>query len=241
MVYRQLGNSDLHVSLLSFGSHCDPAYKVKAKHGRVLNSEGQERRDRQLARSFDLGVNMVDNYENNGQWEPLARLVKAAPGQGARFDLPAVPDVRRRKHRPRREAVWPCRSLSHLPGRRREGADEGPRGLGRAPQGQEGGQAAHHRHLDAQRSDHDERTRGVRRPRLRDVSVQLHPRAHGLHGLHPRGAKEGRGPDLDQAFVCGLDREPRSAGEPGNETGRTTTCGYTATRIARCRPHWSPS
>lgn len=76
MVYRQLGNSDLHVSLLSFGSHCDPAYKVKAKHGRVLNSEGQERRDRQLARSFDLGVNMVDTYENNGQWEPLARLVK---------------------------------------------------------------------------------------------------------------------------------------------------------------------
>lgn len=76
MVYRQLGSSDLHVSLLSFGSHCDPAYKVKAKHSRVLNPEGQERRDRQLGRSFDLGVNMVDTYENNGQWGPLARLVK---------------------------------------------------------------------------------------------------------------------------------------------------------------------
>ena len=76
MVYRQLGASDLDVSLLSFGSHTDPAYKIPARHGQVLNEEGQRRRDRQLARAFDLGVNMVDTYENNGQWEPLARLVK---------------------------------------------------------------------------------------------------------------------------------------------------------------------
>ena len=76
MVYRQLGRSGLHVSLLSFGSHTDPAYKVKAKFGRVLNEEGQARRDRQLARAFDLGFNMVDTYENNGQWEPVARVVK---------------------------------------------------------------------------------------------------------------------------------------------------------------------
>jgi aryl-alcohol dehydrogenase-like predicted oxidoreductase len=76
MVYRQLGRSDLYVSLLSFGSHTDPAYKVKAKHGRVLNEEGQQRRDHQLARAFDLGVNMVDTYENNGQWEPVARMVR---------------------------------------------------------------------------------------------------------------------------------------------------------------------
>ena len=76
MVYRQLGGSDLNVSLLSFGSHTDPAYKIPARHGMVLNEEGQRRRDRQLARAFDIGVNMVDTYENNGQWEPLARLLK---------------------------------------------------------------------------------------------------------------------------------------------------------------------
>lgn len=76
MVYRQLGKSDLYVSLLSYGSHTDPGYKIKAPHGQVLNTEGQQRRDRQLARAFDLGVNMIDTYENNGQWEPVARVVK---------------------------------------------------------------------------------------------------------------------------------------------------------------------
>ena len=76
MTYRQLGGSDLYVSLLSFGSHTDPAYKVSAQHGMILNEEGQRRRDRQLARAFDLGVNMVDTYENNGQWEPLAKLLQ---------------------------------------------------------------------------------------------------------------------------------------------------------------------
>lgn len=76
MVYRRLGASELFVSLLSFGSHTDPAYKVPTRHGKALNEEGQSRRDRQLARAFDFGVNMVDTYENNGQWEPLARLVK---------------------------------------------------------------------------------------------------------------------------------------------------------------------
>ena len=76
MVYRQLGSSDLFVSLLSFGSHTDPAYKIAAPAGHVLNEEGQRRRDRQLARAFDLGVNMVDTYENNGQWEPLAKLLR---------------------------------------------------------------------------------------------------------------------------------------------------------------------
>ncbi|MEZ5361439.1 MAG: aldo/keto reductase [Bryobacterales bacterium] len=76
MVYRKLGGSDLYVSLLSFGSHTDPAYKVPAEHGMVLNEEGQRRRDRQLSRAFDRGVNMVDTYENNGQWEPLAKLIQ---------------------------------------------------------------------------------------------------------------------------------------------------------------------
>jgi len=76
MIYRKLGPSDLYLSLLSFGSHTDPAYKLEEKGGMALTQEGQARRDRQLSRSFDLGVNMVDAYENMGQWEPLQRLIR---------------------------------------------------------------------------------------------------------------------------------------------------------------------
>jgi aryl-alcohol dehydrogenase-like predicted oxidoreductase len=77
MVYRRLGQTDLHVSLLSFGSHTDPAYKRPAKHGMTLSDEGQARRDRQISQALDLGVNLVDTYENEGQWEPMARLVRS--------------------------------------------------------------------------------------------------------------------------------------------------------------------
>lgn len=76
MLYRRLGRSDIFVSLLSFGSHTDPAFKRPGKRGNVLSDEGQARRDRQLARAFDQGVNMVDTYENEGQWEPVARAVR---------------------------------------------------------------------------------------------------------------------------------------------------------------------
>ena len=77
MVYRKLGQTDLYVSLLSFGSHTDPAYKIHGKGRNTLTEEGQARRDRLLARAFDLGVNVVDTYENEGQAEPMARLVKS--------------------------------------------------------------------------------------------------------------------------------------------------------------------
>ncbi len=73
MRYRRLGTTDVFVSQLSFGSHTDPAFKVT---GGGLSSEGQKRRDRQIARAMDLGVNMVDTYENARQWEPMARLIK---------------------------------------------------------------------------------------------------------------------------------------------------------------------
>jgi len=76
MLYRRLGKTDLFVSVLSFGSHTDPAFKKPAEHGCVLTAEGQARRDRQIARALDLGVNLVDTYENEGQWEPVARLVQ---------------------------------------------------------------------------------------------------------------------------------------------------------------------
>jgi aryl-alcohol dehydrogenase-like predicted oxidoreductase len=77
MIYRRLGQTDLFPSLLSFGSHTDPAFKRKVTHGAVLTEEGQARRDHLLAHALDLGVNMVDVYESEGQWEPVARVVKS--------------------------------------------------------------------------------------------------------------------------------------------------------------------
>jgi aryl-alcohol dehydrogenase-like predicted oxidoreductase len=76
MIYRRIGQTDVYTSLLSFGSHTDPAFKRKAARGTVLTEEGQQRRDRLLARALDLGVNMVDTYESDGQWEHVARVVK---------------------------------------------------------------------------------------------------------------------------------------------------------------------
>lgn len=76
MVYRELGRTGLYVSLLSFGSHTDPRHKKKVEHGNILVEEGQTRRDRLIASALDRGVNMVDTYESEGQWEPMARLVR---------------------------------------------------------------------------------------------------------------------------------------------------------------------
>ena len=77
MVYRRLGRTDLHLSLLSFGSHTDPADRVSARPGKtVLTEAGQARRDRIIERALDLGINLVDVYDSEGQWEPAARLVK---------------------------------------------------------------------------------------------------------------------------------------------------------------------
>lgn len=77
MIYRRLGRTDLDVSLLSFGSHTDPADRVRAGPSKtVLTPQGQERRDRIISRAFDRGVNLLDIYETEGQWEPAARLVR---------------------------------------------------------------------------------------------------------------------------------------------------------------------
>lgn len=77
MFYRRLGRTDLYPSLLSFGSHTDPSDRVEnGKKGTVLTPQGQQRRDRMIARAFDLGVNLLDVYASEGQWEPAARLVK---------------------------------------------------------------------------------------------------------------------------------------------------------------------
>ena len=77
MTYRRLGQTDLDISLLSFGSHTDPAVRRRAGPGKtVLTEEGQARRDRLIARALHLGVNLLDVYDSEGQWEPAARLVK---------------------------------------------------------------------------------------------------------------------------------------------------------------------
>ena len=77
MVYRRLGQTDLYPSLLSFGSHTDPADRVPVgSAGTVLSAAGQARRDRIITHAFDLGVNMLDIYADQGQWEPSARLVR---------------------------------------------------------------------------------------------------------------------------------------------------------------------
>ena len=76
MVYRPLGKTWMNVSLLAFGSHTDRAYKVRGGIRNVLTAEGQARRDRQISLAMDRGVNLIDVYEHEGQWEPLARLLK---------------------------------------------------------------------------------------------------------------------------------------------------------------------
>lgn len=77
MKYRRLGQTDLHLSLLAFGSHTDPADRIRAGAGKtVLTEAGQVRRDGIIERAFDLGVNFLDVYDSEGQWEPAARLVK---------------------------------------------------------------------------------------------------------------------------------------------------------------------
>ncbi len=77
MTYRNLGKTGLNVSLLAFGSHTDPADRIPAGPGKtVLTAAGQARRDRIISRACDLGVNLLDVYDTEGQWEPAARLVK---------------------------------------------------------------------------------------------------------------------------------------------------------------------
>ena len=77
MIYRRLGQTDLHVSVLSFGSHTDPADRVPAGRARtVLTEAGQQRRNRIIDAAIDRGVNLLDVYESEGQWEPASRQLR---------------------------------------------------------------------------------------------------------------------------------------------------------------------
>jgi aryl-alcohol dehydrogenase-like predicted oxidoreductase len=81
MLYRSLGRTGIDISVLGFGSHTDPGSKVSAQRGNVsftvLSGEGQGQRDRQIGRAFDLGVNVLDVYDSQGQREPAARVVRS--------------------------------------------------------------------------------------------------------------------------------------------------------------------
>ncbi len=77
MIYRRLGNTGVDVSVLSFGSHTDPADRIQVRRGKTaLKPEAQAKRDRIITAAFDRGVNLLDVYESESQWEPAARLVK---------------------------------------------------------------------------------------------------------------------------------------------------------------------
>ncbi len=109
MTYRRLGRTDLFPSLLSFGSHTDPADRVKAPNGTVLTEAGQARRDRIIAHAFDLGVNLLDVYANEGQWEPAARMVRER--RSKMYDFAGARRLRRRC----RQCVQAFRPCGPLP------------------------------------------------------------------------------------------------------------------------------
>lgn len=106
MVYRRLGRTGMDVSLLAFGSHTDPADRVQVGRGRtVLTEAGQARRDRIIERAFDYGVNLLDVYASEGQWEPAARLVQ---GRRARVLVSLAHEVAPR------EIDSACRLFGHV-------------------------------------------------------------------------------------------------------------------------------
>jgi aryl-alcohol dehydrogenase-like predicted oxidoreductase len=75
MLYRRLGKSDLFVSALGFGSHTDPRYRQPDPKGSRLSEEGQTLRDHQLETAIDLGLNLIDVYDDASQWNPAAKVV----------------------------------------------------------------------------------------------------------------------------------------------------------------------
>jgi aryl-alcohol dehydrogenase-like predicted oxidoreductase len=76
MLYRRLGRTEIFVSMLGFGAHTDPRFKRPAREGgSELNEEGQGRRDRMVSRALDLGVNLLDVYSYEAQYEPVAQMI----------------------------------------------------------------------------------------------------------------------------------------------------------------------
>lgn len=74
MLYRRLGKSDLYTSVIGFGSHINPAYRIIESEGSLrLNEAGQAQRNRQIDVALDRGVNLFDIYEDARQWRPMAQ------------------------------------------------------------------------------------------------------------------------------------------------------------------------
>ncbi len=98
MVYRPLGRTGMKLSIMCFGSHTDRAYNQPGGIRSVLSAEGQARRDRQISKALDLGINFLDVYEHMGQWEPLARLLKPKAREGGGFGGLRQSGVHRPEH-----------------------------------------------------------------------------------------------------------------------------------------------
>ena len=64
MIYRQLGKTDIMVSLLGFGSHLSRE-----------NLKDEKRRDRQIQEGFENGINLFDIYDHSifHQFKPMAK------------------------------------------------------------------------------------------------------------------------------------------------------------------------
>jgi aryl-alcohol dehydrogenase-like predicted oxidoreductase len=76
MRYRRLGRTGLFVSALGFGAHTDYQQRTRGPNGIRLRDDFQAVRTRQTDRAIDLGINLVDVYDEAQQWEPLAGLAK---------------------------------------------------------------------------------------------------------------------------------------------------------------------
>ena len=76
MRYRRLGRTDIFVSALGFGAHTDYQQRVRGPDGARLSDDFQKIRIRQTERAIDLGINVVDVYDEARQWEPLSRLIQ---------------------------------------------------------------------------------------------------------------------------------------------------------------------
>lgn len=75
MLYRRLGQTDLYLSAIGFGSHTNPSFRVADPRGSRLTEAGQQDRNRQIDVALDRGVNLFDVYEDASQWEPMAKSI----------------------------------------------------------------------------------------------------------------------------------------------------------------------
>ena len=148
MLYRRLGATDLFLSALSFGSHINPSHRIGAKHGSMLDEKGQARRDRHISKAIDYGVNMVDTYENAGQWKPMAQLVRARREKTLVSICRQFPNFVGKNIDDAARPVWSCGSVPHL----RRGWFRydryDPGGLGHDAEGKASWQGKGHRYLN---------------------------------------------------------------------------------------------